>query len=32
MIESGPQTFPNPDNFTPPSREAYYELHDVIKG
>ena len=32
MIESGPQTFPNPDNFTPPSRESYYELHDVIKG
>ena len=32
MIESGPQNFPNPDNFTPPTREAYYELHDVIKG
>jgi hypothetical protein len=32
MIEAGPQNFPNPDNFTPPSREAYYELHDVIKG
>jgi hypothetical protein len=31
MIESGPQNFPNPD-FTPPTREAYYELHDVIKG
>ena len=32
MIESGPQNFPNPGNFTPPTREAYYELHDVIKG
>jgi hypothetical protein len=32
MIEAGPENFPAPDNFTPPSREAYYELHDVIKG
>jgi len=32
MIEAGPQNFPKPDNFTPPSREAYYELHDVIRG
>ncbi len=32
MIEAGPENFPAPENFTQPSREAYYELHDVIKG
>jgi hypothetical protein len=31
LIEQGPQAFPNPDNFTPPTREATYELHDLVK-
>jgi hypothetical protein len=29
MMEEGPQTFPNPANFTPPTREGFYELHDL---
>jgi hypothetical protein len=32
LVEAGPESFPAPDNFTPPSRETYYELHDVVKG
>ena len=32
LMEAGPDSFPNPDNFTPPSRDAYYELHDVVAG
>jgi hypothetical protein len=32
MMEAGPESFPAPENFTPPSREAYYDLHDVVKG
>ena len=31
MMAQGPQAFPNPDNFTPPSREGFYELHNVVK-
>jgi hypothetical protein len=31
MIDEGPQTFPNPETFTPPTRQAFYELHDVLK-
>ena len=31
MMEQGPQAFPNPDNFTPPSREGFYELHNVVR-
>ena len=29
IIDEGPQSFPNPDSFTPPTREAFYELHDI---
>ena len=31
MIDEGPQSFPNPAAFTPPTREGFYELHDVLK-
>ena len=31
LIDAGPQTFPNPDAFRPPTREAFYELHDVMR-
>jgi len=30
LIEQGPSAFPNPDSFTPPTRDLFYELHDVI--
>ena len=26
----GPQAFPSPDNFAPPSRDGFYELHHVV--
>jgi hypothetical protein len=29
IIDEGPQSFPNPGNLTPPTRESFYELHDV---
>ncbi len=29
LMEAGPETFPNPGSFRPPTREAFYELHDV---
>jgi hypothetical protein len=30
FIEQGPQAFPNPDNVTEPTRDGFYELHDVV--
>jgi hypothetical protein len=30
MVDQGPQAFPNPDNFFPPSRDGFYELHNVV--
>jgi len=30
MMEEGPEAFPNPDGFTPPTRDGFYELHDVV--
>jgi hypothetical protein len=30
FIEQGPDAFPNPDAFTMPSRDGFYELHDVV--
>jgi len=30
LIEQGPSAFPNPDSFTPPTRDLFYELHDVM--
>lgn len=32
MVEDGPEAFPRPDTFVPPTREAYYELHDLRRG
>jgi hypothetical protein len=31
MIEQGPDAFPNPDTFAEPTREAFYELHHVVR-
>jgi hypothetical protein len=30
LVEQGPAAFPNPDAFTEPSREGFYELHHVV--
>ena len=30
LIDEGPSAFPDPDNFTQPTRDGFYELHDVI--
>jgi hypothetical protein len=30
LIEEGPGAFPNPDAFTEPTRDGFYELHDVL--
>jgi hypothetical protein len=30
LIDQGPQAFPNPDAFTQPRRDGFYELHNVI--
>lgn len=30
LMEQGPSAFPNPDNFTPPTRDGFYELHHVV--
>jgi hypothetical protein len=30
LIEQGPGAFPNPEAFTIPSRDGFYELHDVV--
>jgi hypothetical protein len=30
LIDQGPSAFPDPDNFTEPTRDGYYELHDVV--
>jgi hypothetical protein len=31
MMDEGPQAFPNPESFAPPTREGFYELHDLVK-
>ncbi len=31
MMDQGVGALPDPDNATPPTREAFYELHDVTK-
>jgi hypothetical protein len=31
LIDQGPQAFPNPDNFTEPTRDGFYELHHVVR-
>ena len=30
LIEQGPGGFPDPDAFTAPTRDGFYELHDVV--
>lgn len=30
MIDEGPQAFPEPGSFAPPTREGFYELHDLV--
>jgi hypothetical protein len=30
MIDQGPEAFPRPESFTPPTRDGYYDLHDVV--
>ena len=30
LVDAGPQAFPSPDNFAPPSRDGFYELHHVV--
>ena len=30
-VEAGREAFPNPSAFTPPSRDSFYELHDVVR-
>jgi hypothetical protein len=30
LMEEGPGAFPNPDNFTPPTRDGFYELHHAV--
>jgi hypothetical protein len=32
LMGDGPEAFPRPDMFVPPTREAYYELHDLRRG
>jgi len=31
LMELGPDAFPNPSTFAPPSRDEFYELHNVIQ-
>jgi hypothetical protein len=31
LIDQGPQAFPNPDNFTEPTRDGFYQLHHVVR-
>ena len=30
LIAQGPEAFPNPGNFTQPTRDGFYELHHVV--
>ena len=30
-IERGPEAFPNPGAFSPPTRDGFYELHHVVE-
>jgi len=31
LIDQGPDALPNPGAATPPTRDGFYELHDVIQ-
>ena len=30
LVDQGPDAFPNPGNFTEPTRDGFYELHQVV--
>jgi hypothetical protein len=30
LVEQGPQAFPNPDSFTEPTRDGFYDLHHEV--
>jgi len=30
LVEQGPQAFPNPDSFTEPIRDGFYDLHHEV--
>jgi len=30
LIDQGPEAFPNPGNFTQPTRDGFYQLHQVV--
>jgi hypothetical protein len=30
LVEQGPQAFPNPDAFTMPTRDGFYDLHHEV--
>jgi hypothetical protein len=30
LVDQGPDTFPNPEGFAPPSREGFYEVHHLV--
>jgi hypothetical protein len=30
LVEQGPTSFPNPETFTEPTRDGFYELHHVV--
>ena len=30
LIDEGPSAFPTPDAFTMPTKDGFYELHDVL--
>ena len=32
IVDQGPSAFPNPDNFTMPTRDGFYELHHALSG
>jgi hypothetical protein len=31
LIDEGPSAFPDPDAFDMPTRDGFYELHDVVQ-
>ena len=31
LVDQGPTAFPNPEAFTEPTRDEFYELHNVIQ-
>jgi hypothetical protein len=30
LVEQGPNAFPSPDALTEPTKEGFYELHDLV--